>query len=84
MFARLSLALSATNIKYMNGHLPHILFSLQAFFCLLCTKLLNREADEVECQSRLHATGPDSGRKKSSFSLLFSPPFPPLDRQKLM
>lgn len=61
------------------GTCHHILASLQAFFYVpLRAKLLNREADEVECRSRLHTTGPNLRREKSSFSLLFFTLFFPL------
>lgn len=69
----LCLSLATINIQWLNRHLPP--YSRQPaglfFYVPLRAKLLNREADEVECRSRLHTTGPNLRREKSSFSLLF-------------
>lgn len=74
----LCLSLATINIQWLNRHLPP--YSRQPaglfFYVPLRAKLLNREADEVECRSRLHTTGPNLRREKSSFSLLFFAPPP--------
>lgn len=68
------LAFYVIYMQRLNRYLPTYSHQSVAFFMSsVHTKLLNREADEVECRSRLHTTGSDLSREKSSFWLLFFP-----------